>query len=865
MSTTPKPSKPATQRPAAGVPLGGVGAGSLELGPDGWLRRLRINNNRSPETELPCAEHTFLALRVAQGDATYARVLQVAPPLGPEARHAAAPPYLAPKALGSRALYPVANFSLMDPAAPIRAVWSAFSPVIPFDYDASILPLVLFGIRCENNSQQAASVSLMLNLESFCGRTASHATASAGPGGALTALEAEVKTVVIQAGRRSHLEESETDEIPRQNAVEMGSPTELPTNAHGHYCVAGRPGPGMGVSVLPWDLGHADDEATLWAHFLGQGNLDGAKSASSHVNAGAVCLQFLLEPGEVRRADFAFSWYCPRFLVNGVDLGVGYANRLANAAEVAKLGLRNIDYYYASVEGWRGRMKASTLPRWLNDHLINSCHVLSTNSLYTRDGSFGLIEGAEDRRTTLLHLRRYTSLGALLFFPRFEDNALLAFANAEDLLLEKRFPAHLGEACLNQPDFRDVDGLQVDLACEFVLSAYRNYCLTGNLARLRALVPRLQEAMVLAAGRDNDGDGLPEVGPLPKTYDGIALHGLNSLSCGLWLATLRAYARLVTVMRIPEEGARYLALAKKAEKSFERYFWDESYSHYRLSWDPRVGADAQHPESRICHSAQLSGQWIADFLALGALHDRSRIARALATIADLNERDHGLLSAVLPDGSPYQNPDHSITAGHVYWPTHTAAHYACLQIQRGQVEAGMRVLAKSHQSLIQQQRRDYDQPNAWTPVPGAGTSELLVNRFAGALSIWYVLYALTGLELNIPEKRIRIMPRLPQGTQSMETLLFTPACLGWLRYQEDLAPGYRQRLQLSLDSPITLQIIELRLPLNMQKVTVRCEVPDGAFECSHQLEPDTGAQRLVISAARPVIANSALSVEVNAV
>lgn len=847
------------------MPLGGAGAGSLELGPDAWLRCLRINNNRRPGEEIPRADHTFLALRVAQANTTYARLLQLpARDAADPARHADAPPPLPPKGLGWRALYPVASYAVLDPDCPVRVVWTAFSPIIPFDYDASILPLALFGVRCENTSADAATVSVLLNVESFLGRPAAGLLPVPAPGGPVLALEEQPK-LVVQTGRRSHLPMADPDVPPQPNAVEMGTLAPPEGIAPGQYCVAARPAVDMAVSVFAWDLHETNDEAALWRCFLADGHLAHAQSASTQVTAGAACLQFTLAPGEVRRADFAWAWFSPRDMAHGVDQGVGYANRLKGAAEVAKLGLRNVDYYYASVEGWRGRLKNSTLPRWLNDALINSSHVLSTNTVFTREGRFGLLEGEEDRRSARLDLRRYTSLGVLLFFPRFEEQTLLTIANAEDLLHEKRFPAHLGEDGLHHPDFRDVDGLQLDLICEFILSAYRNYHCIGNLARLKALAPRLHEAITLAMGRDNDGDGLPEVAPLPRTYDGIALHGLNVITCGLWLAALRAYARIAEFLRQPEEAARCLAMARRAEKSFEQYFWDDARSYYRLAYDSRLPREAQPPEFQICHSAQLTGQWQADFLGLGTLHDRARIARALATIAQVNEREHGLLSAVLPDGSSYHNPDTDPqpAAGHAYWPCHTAAHYACLQIQRGEVEAGLRALEKTWQQHHHRQQRLFDQPNLVTDFPGPELDVLRCKRFAGALSLWYVLYAITGLDLSLAEKRIRIAPRLPQGTHTLETLLFTPTCLGWLRYQVDPAP-YRQRLNLSLDSPITLQQIELRVPLDVRALRVRCELPDGAFECTHHLEPDTGAQRLILRAARPVIANTALSIEVTA-
>lgn len=865
MPETPPEDEPRAPRTkgTAGVPLGGAGAGYIEFGPDGWFRNLTINNNRAPDARIPVAEHSFLALR-AGGERPYARILQAEAAAAPP-RAEGGPPRLAAKHLAWRGLYPVANYAVLDPACPVKAIVSAFSPIIPFDYDASVLPLVLFGVRCDNPGPEPVEVSLLLNVESLSGRTAHTPAERDGRGGAVLALE-EAPKIVPSAERRTRAKDTAPEPPPpppRHNGIEMGSPDAPPTNAHGHYCVAARPTDGIEVTVMPWDLARAEDEAALWRNFLMHGHLEQATTGSETVSAGAVCAKFTLPPGGTARADFVFAWYCPRNEVDGTDQGNGYTARMTDAVEVAKTGLRNAEYYYSSVEGWRGRLKASTLPRWLNDTLINSCHVLTTNGIYTRDGRFGLMRGDGDPTAGLLHLRRYHALGTSLFFPRFEDIELAAFASAEDPLMEKRFPAWLGTGCLHAPSFKDVDLIQVDLVSEFVLSALRNYLFTGNLARLQALLPRLQEAMALACGRDLDGDALPEVAMPARTYDGILLQGLNAITCGMWIAALRAYARIAEQTRQPEEAARHTALAQRAALSFERYFWDDEKAYYRLAHDPRLPLDQQPPQSAACHSAQLTGQWYADFLGLGSLHDRGHIQRALGTLERYNERTFGLLSAVMPDGRPVENPDGTPNEGHLAWPAHIAAHYACLQIQRGQVERGMRVLEKTYRNMLYRHDRIFNHPDRWDLAADQALPRQVLGRHVGALSIWYVLYALTGVELNQAQASIRIMPRLPRGTHTIETLLFTPACLGRLRYQEDEPGGaYRQRLHISLDSPITLQRIELRLPAHVERVAVSCELPDGPFETTHVITGDDKSRRLTITARRPVIANTALSVNV---
>ena len=62
--------------PEAGVPLGGVGAGCIEMGADGRLRNVTINNNRLASERIPWADSSFLAVRAAHADDAHVRVLQ---------------------------------------------------------------------------------------------------------------------------------------------------------------------------------------------------------------------------------------------------------------------------------------------------------------------------------------------------------------------------------------------------------------------------------------------------------------------------------------------------------------------------------------------------------------------------------------------------------------------------------------------------------------------------------------------------------------------------------------------------------------------------------------------------------------------
>lgn len=831
-----------------GVPLGGVGAGVIELGPDGRFRNISINNNRMPNEWIPVSRGTFLAVRIAKADAVYARALQRedsdldGPDAPPQMR-------LAQRALHWRGLYPAAHYRVDDPAAFARILWTAFAPIIPFDHEAAVLPLIFCSVRIINSGPEDLRAAALFNLENLCGYTATQSPVAIAPIAPTVVAEPdEVEKLRPREPGRSRRRDEDFEEAPAApvtDGLEFGSAEAPATNADGHYCLAVKRHPDDGVSVATWNHDQPEEVHAFWNAFREDGNLRRVPSRGGSRRSGAVCCGFAVEAGHARRVDFVLSWYCPRFDTPGGPQGNLYAARFRNALEVARKGLKHIAYYFNSIEDWQRRILASSLPPALNNMLINSACVFSTNSVYSQDGRFALIDSSADPVLGRIENRLYGSFGAMLFFPRFEEIEVkeqTATAPAEG---SAAFCRALGRFGCWRPDFNDVSRIQTDLCAQMVLSVCRDFLLDGNLARTQKLMPRLRAIIAAAVARDMDGDGLPDPEGESFTCDGLVVRGLNSYAAGLWVAALAAYAVLARSLRDITEADRYARLAKRAASGFERRFWDEKLGYYRMGWSPASGSEPS--QNAMCHTGQLAGQWYADFLGLGALFDRRHIELALMAIRKWNSRPYGLVNATLPPECASDDAGAALShdSAQIGQPSHVIAHYACLEIYRGRPAWGLQTAEQYARNVQNNPRYAFSAPFTWDVLRNVA-QEGTLERHTDTLAVWYVPYAVAGFFLNMPENRLRIMPNLPEGVHSLVAPIFAPPCLGWLRYGQITVGRYRQRIEVSFDSPLMIKAIDLRVPAGVGPLAVTCEHADGGVVITHTVTAEDDAQRLTI-------------------
>lgn len=844
-----------TQVQTAGAPLGGVGAGCVELGRDGRFRNLTINNNRTVDTRIEVAGGTFLAVRAARRGKVTIRLLQTGSSL-PFDNAGIIAPYTAVERLAWRGVYPCSHYKLDDPGFPLEVTWTAMTPIIPYDHEASTMPVVFISMFVRNNSDATYDVSTVFNWENLCGCTRSEWPERRGP----------IRPVVLhrdsdgQKTKASAVDQPIENERPLIAGIEFGFHNEYRTNAEGNYALLMGQQTDVEVTLMGWNERDPRELEVFWNQFHDIGKLGNKISRNQASHSGALCGSFALPPQSGRGIVYAFAWYCPRYELNGVDHGNGYTNNFQSALEVATQALVYQRYYFKAVEDWQRRILSSTLPQWFSKMLINNNHVLSTNTMLTKGNDFVMFETPSDPRVSTVDRRFYGSIGSLLFFPNFEEGELALLGRAKDPDRPGRIYRHLGRGCINQPSHGASPDPLLDVNIKFVLMVYRNYMMTGKRFILDHIFPRARQAMEYVLAQDRDGDGLPEHSGCSMTRDRWAVYGANSYTGSLWIAALRAYARLARRLGQKDEAVKYEQVLPQALESFEKKLWYEEGGYYRLYSGPGPADEPEHA-GLACDAGQLAGQWYADFLCLGQLFPADRVKSALGAICKLNDQRNGVAQGILPDGRPCENPP-SVGHGpdaHLALPSFDVCHYASLLIAHGYADRGLFCVQKNYKNIHGRRGRTFNQPLAWDLATNdaAGWGN---ERYMGAPSVWHVLYAMQGFHLNVPDGTLWLRPHLPIGVYTLSAPLFTPLCFGWMKFREDDDKTYRQIVHLSFDSPVSLKTIVLRVPEEVEEVQIECESGDGEEEVHHIFGYD-GAERLVeIIAKKPIMVGNLLKI-----
>ncbi|GMW02447.1 MAG: hypothetical protein AMXMBFR84_35830 [Candidatus Hydrogenedentota bacterium] len=824
-----------------GVPLGGVGAGCIEMGRDARFRNITINNNRTSATRIPISEGAFLAVRAARRGRVVTRILQSATGL-PFAEAGISPSYVPPEQLNWRGLYPASNYRMDDPQFPLEVSWTAMSPIIPYDHEASTLPLVYITVYVKNLTEHHVDVSTVMNWENLCGCTAGHFPEKRGPiRPVLLSEKADKKTLSVEEDDEAGNDQSSPRKL---SGLDFGFRSEYRTNAEGNFCLVAKQQQDVDISILSWNERNSRELDVFWEQFYYQGKLSNQRSRSEVSHSGSVCCNGSIPPGKGRSFLYVLAWYTPRFVVDGVDVGNGYTNRFPHAVAIADFGLTYYRYYFQSVEDWQNRILTSSLPRWFNKMLINSASPLSTNTYFTKENNFLMMETPEDPRVAVVDRRLPASLGSVLFFPQFEESELALIAKAKDPKDPGRIFRTLGRGHHQRPEHASCDGA-IESNLNFVLAACRNYAMTGRRFILDHILPRMAEAMAYVVQMDHNKDGLPDAEGLATTYEDWPVSGANCYTSGLWIAALRSYSQLCKKVGQKEEADKYSEILTKAIDSYERTFWNDADGYYKYLGDSLDSPDL----ASACHAAQLAGQWYSDFLCTGCLFDPGHVERALGAICKVNENRNGVASLAHPV------PDSAQAIGTGFgmnsWPNYDAVILSALLIRHGYVDRGLYVIQKMYKNVHGRRGRTYSQPLNWdlakNDVTGWGA-----DRHMGGTSIWHVVYSLLGFYLNVADGVLWVRPKLPTGVNSINVPLFTPVCLGRMRFSEDDEHGYRMRMTISFDSPITLKCIAVGVPMEVEDAHVICESNEGKEEVKSTFAVDGRDKVVEILPSKPL-------------
>lgn len=791
------------------MPLGTLGTGAVEIGGDGQFRNITINNNRGEADRIAHSPHSFLAVRAHGAGGSWVRRLQIAG--GPESWRDEG---VAPGGFSFRRQYPVADCRLREPDAPVEVVWSAFSPVVPYDYEASALPLFYVGVQVTNPGAEALEVSALFNWENLCGRSARRQPPEP--------VSIRRETLITQADldrmkqggpadneRRLSARTGQIDPEPvidfraldmPPNALVFGG-GEVDANEDGQYCLATPWSATAQTSLRIWDPEDGNEQAGFWGEFRRAGQFEGgALVERGRPGAAAACSRFRLEPGQSRSVEFVLAWYCPRQVVAGVDEGNYYVNNYPDARTVARVGLSNSRYYYAAISAWHQRIAASELGPALTRCLLAGCEVLATNTIHTRSGQFGLFESAADPRVNYLRDRWFWSMGLLLFFPRLEMETLDRIS--QQMLDESGRHLRISEGIggFQGGEYVPAGAAQVEACAQLVILAWRNFVFGGSLSFLNRAAPRLQAVLAAVIAQDRDFDGFPDIQFEAPGLDCAFARGLNVITAGLWLVALAAGERIASRLKLPE-AVVYRKAVERAIKNYQRYFWNNEHGYYTLYPDARHQKGEPTALQTACHVGQLQAPWMATLLGLDYLFPGEQPRRALQTIETHHFSDAGMRTLSYPAGGGEDTPGWDVADS---VQRYNFLRYTCYRLM--------------------------NDPSWTVPVPPAGESS---ERHVSSFSFWYLVVSALPARLDLAEKRLVIRPDLRAAGQRSTSTLYTPNGFGAVTVHVGTADVFQCQIDFRMDIPQEIARIEVLLPAALAGVQCRLELEEGPAPVQH--------------------------------
>ncbi len=618
------------------LPMGGIGAGMICLEGTGTLSHLSIRNLPDVFNE-PC---TFAAICV-KGEPNVARVLEGPVPAwrlfgapgsgngGGKNRAYGLPRF---REVSFDARFPFGIVRLTDPAMPVSAEITGWSPFEPGDPDVASLPVAGLEYRLVNTSDKAVDAVLSFNAKNF--------------------MEAnkDGKPAVRTCARGFIFHEGGTEEAPWSEGS-FRITVDDPNTTVNHR----------------WFRGGWFDPLTIaWKDVLSGTCIDKPLYERGRASPGAsLYVPLRIEPGQDKTVRLRMCWY-----VGKTNLRLGkdpadlpdeykgtyyvpwYAGRFKGINDVA-------DYWEAEYDKLRERTKRfsdcfydSTLPPEVIEAVAANLTILkSPTALRVSDGRFWGWEGCSDNmgccHGTCTHVWNYAQALCHLF-PSLERSLReTEFTISQDEKGHQAFRASL-PIRPTKHDFHAASDGQLG----GIMKVYREWRISGDTDWLRGLWPKVKQSLAYCIETwDPRHKGVLEE-PHHNTYD-IEFWGPDGMCSGFYLGALTAAIKMGTALG--DNVALYEDLLAKGTKAVEEQLFNGEYFFQKIQWtglnaaDPTLNANElpevlellkkEGPKYQYgtgCISDGVLGPWLAMMCGVGQVLDRDKVVKHLKSVHKYN-------------------------------------------------------------------------------------------------------------------------------------------------------------------------------------------------------------------------------------
>jgi len=644
-------------------PMGGLGAGMMCLEGGGGLTNVSIRDRPMLQNQ----PGLFAAISIG-GPAKIARVLEGPVPKWKlyERKHAATGG--GPMGLGLprfdratfRAQFPFARVELSDPALPVTARITGWSPFEPGDADNSSLPVAGLEYAFTNAGDDVLDAVFSFNVRNF-----------------VPAIMDEWQEGPVPArGARG---------IPGGFVLYGGAwPSAGQEEA---WCAFAVDDPAVKVN-LSWFRGNWFDPQTMAWRDIEQGAAyDRQVPAEGKLPTGAsLFVPFQIRPGEIKTLRLRLAWYAPRTRLRDVVppvVGAGtpsdyyrpwYAGRFAGIDELAAYWAAQYMDLRRRTERFSDCFFDSTLPPEAVEAAAANLSILKSSTVLRQaDGRLWGWEGCDEDNAqgpgTCTHVWNYAQSIAHLF-PSLERTLReTEFTVGQD----ERGHQNFRVALPIQPSAHDFYAA-ADGQLGGIMKVHREWRISGDTAWLRGIWPKVRVSLDYCIGTwDPEHKGWP-VEPQHNTYD-IQFWGPNGMISSFYAGALAAAAAMGRALG--EDVALYEELLARGTPLINGQLFNGEYYFQRVEWkNLRAKVEAagkfygeyysteaaallekEGPKYQYgagCLSDGVLGCWLALACGVGQVLDRERVRSHLKAVHRHNFR-RDLADHANPQRATYAN------------------------------------------------------------------------------------------------------------------------------------------------------------------------------------------------------------------
>lgn len=643
--------------------------------------------------------------------------------------------------------YPIADLEF-ETEAPVSVGLRAWSPFLPGDVVASMLPGIVFEVHLRNLLPPPA-------------------------------------------------EGNKRWAVPLEGTLAFSFPGPTPAEAGTHeFARQEVNGPFTGVAVMAplasYALGVIGDRPLRWGGELGARGAAWKRIATALPEAdpgqagSSVAVDFALEAGESQVVRFVLTWCAPTWKGGGYNAAPTgnifthtYARYYPDPVQTAQQLAREHDSLQRRVLAWQEVIYAEeALPGWLRDSLINVLYLITEDGYWAQkkpplpdwvreeDGLFGMNECPRGcPQIECIPCSFYGSLPLTYFFPELQLSTIRGYQGYQ--YPDGAPPWIFGGVTGGTPP--------IDFVCPT-----RGYQFASNGISLVAIVDRFLRC------RDDPGQTLTrEFYPMIKqcmiwtvnlrttpTYtvgeriismpDGNVgtewfeapepgWAGMTAHIGGLHLAQLRITERMAKAVGDEEFARQCGGWIQAGAEAMERRLWDPR-GYYLNFFEPETGK-----RSELVFGYQLDGEWITDHHGLPSALPEERVKTALETIRRCNVAvtRYGAVNYANPDGT-VANPGGY--GSYSYFPPE-ALMLAMNFMYEGEKEFGMELARKVWHNIVCRQGYTWDLPNIMRGDVDTG-ERTFGNDYYQDLMLWSLPAAWAGQTVEAPTQPGGLVDRI---------------------------------------------------------------------------------------------------------